>query len=55
MKKWYAISDGNVYAVSVYAKSKREAIRKYRALFGLERVHCHATAWLADDSWMNKE
>lgn len=48
MKKYHLIHDGLVFTATVYAKSPREAVKKYREAHGLEGKRLNMKAWQAD-------
>lgn len=54
MNKYYLIYDGLAFATTVYAKSTREAVKKYREAHGLEGKRLNMRAWQADGNDMVK-
>ena len=45
MNKYYIIHDGLVYAATVYANSKRQAIADYRKNWNLENKRINLSIW----------
>ena len=45
MKKYYIFHDGLVYAASVYADSKKQAIEEYRKKWNLENKRINLVIW----------
>lgn len=48
MKQYYLIHDGLSFATTIYARSTREAVKKYREAHGLEGKRLNMMTWQAD-------